>query len=153
MQLFQCFHCCLNGPLLCHDPSVEQSALKPQWLLWLWHYDKMAEWLAALLQSFLNLLQLWHYDNTMVECLNLLFQGLLWLGYSCTPLGKSSPTFSCTCQTFKSIFLDCYKNSAFRNMNCIKQFVKFFNFGVNPLRFSWHQGWAWIQKCDVHLAN
>ena len=72
---------------------------------------------------------------------------------SCTPLGKSSRTFFRTCQIFKFIFWDCYKYVAFCNMNCIKQFISFWNFGVNPLRFSGHWGRAWVQKLDVHLAK
>ena len=31
-----------------------------------------------------------------------------------------------------------YKNVAFCYMNCIKQFISFLIFGVNPLRFSGH---------------
>ena len=29
----------------------------------------------------------------------------------------------------------------------------FLNFSVNPLRFSWHKGRAWIRECDVHLRQ
>ena len=53
-----------------------------------------------------------------------------------TPLGKSSRTFFCTGQIFKLLFWDCYKNLAFCNMNCIKQFIIFLIFCVNPLRFN-----------------
>ena len=56
--------------------------------------------------------------------------------YVTTPLGKSSRTFFHTSQIFKLIFWDCYKNVAFCNMNCNKQFINFSNFGVNPFRFS-----------------
>ena len=38
-------------------------------------------------------------------------------------------------------------------MNRIKQFIDFYNFGVNPLRFNGHEGRTWIQKGDVHLAD
>ena len=57
---------------------------------------------------------------------------------TCTPLGKSSRTIFWTCQIFKLIFGDCYRNWAFCNTNCIKQFINFSNFDVDPLRFSGH---------------
>ena len=61
---------------------------------------------------------------------------LTWI--PCTPLGKSSRTFSCTCQIFKLIFFDCYKNLAYCNaINCV-HFIQFLNFSVNSLRFSGH---------------
>ena len=45
-----------------------------------------------------------------------------------TPLRKSSRTFSCMCHIFKLIFWYCYKNMAFCNKNCIKQFIYFLIF-------------------------
>ena len=56
----------------------------------------------------------------------------------CTPLGKSSRTFFLTSQIFKLIFWDCYKNVTFCNMNCLKQFINYSYFDVNPLRISGH---------------
>ena len=53
-------------------------------------------------------------------------------------LGKSSGTFSCTCQIFKLIFLDCYKYLAYVNALSLMQFIQFFNFSVNSLRLSGH---------------
>ena len=48
---------------------------------------------------------------------------------------KISQTYFCTCQFFKSMFWDCYKNLAFCNMNCIIRFINFKNVdpGVDPL--------------------
>ena len=49
----------------------------------------------------------------------------------CTPLGKRSRTFSCTCQIFKLTFLDGNKNLPYCNAISFMQFIQFSNFSVN----------------------
>ena len=61
-----------------------------------------------------------------------IFHGCVW--GSCTALGKIFRPFSCSCQIFKLIFLDCYKDFAYCNAVSCMQFIH-----------CWHRGRAWMR--------
>ena len=48
----------------------------------------------------------------------------------CTPLGRSSRTSACTCQIFKLISWECYKNLAYCNMISLMQFIHYLQWAL-----------------------
>ena len=98
---------------------------------------------------------LWSLKNVKPFALGLKTYHLVWSNCAgrdiVHPWEKSSWTLFCTCQIFKLSFRDCYKNLAFCNMKCIKQFIIF----LVLIRYAsvGIKGEPESKKCDVHFVK